>query len=88
MTSEEKEALLVKVQSFGENFKDEEFHDIYTLKDHLSSVLESKSNQSRQAQLTDMLETEGDRLKILKTELSYTRQMVMSRLRSATSRKI
>lgn len=48
MTSEEKEALLVKVQSFGENFKDEEFHDIYTLKDHLSSVLESKSNQSRQ----------------------------------------
>ena len=68
LTSEEKEALLVKVQSFGENFKDEEFHDIYTLKDHLSSVLESKSNQSRQAQLTDMLETEGDRLKAV----SYT----------------
>lgn len=67
LTSEEKEALLVKVQSFGENFKDEEFHDIYTLKDHLSSVLESKSNQSRQAQLTDMLETEGDRLKVHKS---------------------
>lgn len=66
-TSEEKEALLVKVQSFGENFKDEEFHDIYTLKDHFSSVLESKSNQSRQAQLTDMLETEGDRLKVHKS---------------------
>ena len=67
LTSEEKEALLVKVQSFGENFKDEEFHDIYTLKDHFSSVLESKSNQSRQAQLTDMLETEGDRLKVHKS---------------------
>lgn len=67
LTAEEKEALLVRIQSFGENFKDEEFHDIYTLKDHVSSVLESKSNQSRQAQLTDMLETEGESLKVHKS---------------------
>lgn len=67
LTPEEKEALLVRIQSFGENFKDEEFHDIYTLKDHVSSVLESKSNQSRQAQLTDMLETEGESLKVHKS---------------------
>lgn len=67
LTAEEKEALLVRIQSFGENFKDEEFRDIYTLKDYAVSVLESKSKQSRQAQLTDMLETEGDSLKVYKS---------------------
>lgn len=67
LSPEEKEALVVRIQSFGENFKDEEFHDIYTLKEHVASVLESKSNQSRQAQLTDMLETEGESLKVHKS---------------------
>lgn len=64
LTTEEQEALLLKVQSFSENFKEEEFHDIYNLKNSISSVLESKSSQSRKVQLTDMMETEGDSLKV------------------------
>lgn len=64
LTADEQEAILVKTQSFSENFKEEEFHDIYTLKENISSVLESKSSQNRQTQLTDMLESEGNRLKV------------------------
>lgn len=67
LSPEEEELLLSKVQSFSENFKQEEFHDIYTLKDQVSSVLENRSNESRQTKLTDMLETESDSLKVYKS---------------------
>lgn len=59
LSTEEQESLLVKTQSFSENFKEEDFQDVYTLKDTIISVLESKSSQSRKVQLTDMLENEG-----------------------------
>lgn len=55
LTSDERDALLVKTQSFSENFQADHFNDIYTLKQDILSVLESKSNRSRQAQLDEML---------------------------------
>lgn len=55
LTSDERDALLVKTQSFSENFQAEHFSDVYTLKEDILSVLESKSNRSRQAQLDEML---------------------------------
>ena len=45
----------MKEQSFSENFRPEQFGDVYTLKDNIQSVLESKSSQSRQAQLDEMV---------------------------------
>lgn len=66
LTADEQEAILVKTQSFSENFKEEEFHDIYTLKENITSILESKSSRNRQTQLTEMLESEGDSLKVFK----------------------
>lgn len=55
LSAEEQEALLVKTQDFAENFHGERFSDVYTLKNNISSVLEGKSNQSRQEQLQELL---------------------------------
>lgn len=60
LTAEEEAALLVKTQSFSENFREEQFSDVYALKNDITGVLESKSSQSRQAQLEEMLENEND----------------------------
>ncbi|MGN1166802.1 MAG: HlyD family efflux transporter periplasmic adaptor subunit [Lachnospiraceae bacterium] len=66
LTSEEQSALLLKAQSFSENFKDEQFRDVYTLKDNIQAVLESKSSESRQAQLDDMIDNNEAELQIYK----------------------
>lgn len=55
LSSDEQSAILLQTQSYTENFKDEQFQDLYTLKENINGTLESKSNQSRQAQLEDML---------------------------------
>lgn len=59
LTSEEQNSILMKTQSFSENFSEEQFNDVYTLKNNITNVLESKSNQSRQAQL-DAMVAEGN----------------------------
>ena len=59
LTSEEQNSILMKTQSFSENFREEQFSDVYTLKNNITNVLESKSNQSRQAQL-DAMVAEGN----------------------------
>lgn len=62
LSAEEQEALLIKTQDFAENFHGENFGDVYTLKNNISSVLESKSNQSRQDQLNELLAAGADGL--------------------------
>ena len=46
LAGEEREALLFQTQDFAENFQAESFSDVYTLRSSLSSILESRSNQS------------------------------------------
>ncbi|MFR5584650.1 MAG: HlyD family efflux transporter periplasmic adaptor subunit [[Clostridium] scindens] len=58
LTSEEQSSILMKTQSFCESFKEQQFSDVYTLKNSVSNILESKSSQSRQSQLDGMV-TEG-----------------------------
>lgn len=55
LTSEEQTAIQLKAKTFSENFNEERFGDVYTLKDNISTILDSKSNQSRQAQLDAMV---------------------------------
>lgn len=55
LPDDEREAFLFSTQDFAENFQAERFSDVYTLKSSLSSILESGSNQSRQAQLGKLL---------------------------------
>ena len=55
LSADEQAALLLKIQSFSDNSDDAQFRDVYTLKDNINNVLESKSSQSRQSQLEEML---------------------------------
>lgn len=55
LSVDERDAVLVKTQDFTENFHPEQFNDVYTLKSSIGSILEKKSNQSRQEQLNAML---------------------------------
>lgn len=64
LTSEEQNSILMKTQSFSENFSEEQFNDVYTLKNNITNVLESKSNQSRQAQLDAMVAAGNNDLQI------------------------
>ena len=64
LTSEEQNSILMKTQSFSENFREEQFSDVYILKNNITNVLESKSNQSRQAQLDAMVAAGNNDLQI------------------------
>ena len=66
LSADEQAALLLKIQSFSENSDDAQFRDVYTLKDNINNVLESKSSQSRQAQLKEMLAQNQTRLNVYK----------------------
>lgn len=56
--------MLVRIQSFSENFQDEKFSDVYSLKDNVATVLESRSNQNRQAQLDAMTGQENSGIRV------------------------
>ena len=64
LSAEDQAALLVKIQAFSENFKEGQFQDVYTLKDYVASVMDSRSSQNRQAQLDAMAGQEGSGLQI------------------------
>lgn len=66
LSADEQAALLLKIQSFSENSDDAQFRDVYTLKDNITNMLESKSSQSRQAQLEEMLAGNQTRLNVYK----------------------
>lgn len=56
---EEQETFLVRAQDFAENFYEGRFGDVYTLKNNLNTLLESRSNKSRQTQLHELLSSGG-----------------------------
>ncbi|WP_235396328.1 HlyD family efflux transporter periplasmic adaptor subunit [Faecalicatena contorta] len=64
LSAEERDAIFGKTQSFSDSFHPEQFSDVYTLKNNIQSVLESKSSQSRQAQLEEMLASGVDGLQV------------------------
>ncbi len=64
LSSEEQAAMLVRIQAFSEGFQDERFSDVYGLKDTVTTVLESRSNQNRQSQLDMMAGQEGSNIRI------------------------
>lgn len=67
LTSEEQASLLLKSQSFSENFNNSHFSDIYTFRTSISSVLESKSSQSRQTQLDAMVSAGEEGLQLYRS---------------------
>ena len=59
LSSEEQASVLMKTQAFSDSFTEQQFDDVYALKDNISTILESKSSQSRQAQLDAMMGENG-----------------------------
>lgn len=64
LSAEERDAVLIKTQDFTDNFHPEQFNDVYVLKENIGSVLEEKSNQSRQEQLNAMLQAGAEGLTV------------------------
>lgn len=64
LSSEEQAAVLTRIQSFSEGFREEQFQDVYTLKNNIMNILESRSNENRQAQLDIMAQQSGESLQI------------------------
>lgn len=64
LSSDEQAAMLLRVQAFSEGFEEERFSDVYSLKDTVKTVLESRSNQNRQAQLDAMAGQENSGIQI------------------------
>ena len=52
------------LESFSDSFDSDKFSDVYALKDRVSTILESKSTQSRQAQLDQMVIDGSQQLQI------------------------
>lgn len=64
LSADEKASMMVKLQSFSDNYKEEQFADVYALKNNITAMLESKSSQNRQSQLDEMLAANGDALQV------------------------
>lgn len=57
LTSEERDSIIQKAQSFSENFQNNKYEDTYTFKDSIENILSNSTAQSRQAQLSAMIES-------------------------------
>ena len=68
LTSVEQNNIRQKTQTFCENYSDESFGDIYTLKSNISSVLDGKSNQNRQTQLAALTDADTDGLHVFSAD--------------------
>ena len=68
LTSVEQNKIRQKTQTFCENYSDESFGDVYTLKSNISSVLDGKSNQNRQTQLAALTDADTDGLHVFSAD--------------------
>ena len=64
LTSTEQDSIQQKTQTFCENYTDESFGDVYTLRSMITGVLDGKSNQSKQKQLAEMIHSDTDGVEI------------------------
>ena len=64
LTADEEASLLTDIQAFSDNFQEANFQEVYTVKDNIEDLLDSRSSQNRKAQLDEMLKTQGDSLKV------------------------
>lgn len=72
LTSVEQNNIRQKAQTFCENYSDESFGDVYTLKSNISNVLDGKSNQNRQTQLAALTDADTDGLHVFSAVLTVS----------------
>ncbi len=68
LTSSEQNNIRQKTQTFCENYSDNSFSDVYTLRNNISSVLDGKSNQNRQAQLAALTDSDTDAIQVFSAD--------------------
>ncbi len=68
LTSSEQNSIHQKTQIFCQNYSDGSFSDVYTLKNSISSILDGKSNQNRQTQLSALTDTDTDGLQVFSAD--------------------
>lgn len=68
LSSSEQSTIRQKTQIFCENYSDGSFGDVYTLKNNISTVLDGKNNQNRQAQLAALDDADIDGLQIFSAD--------------------
>lgn len=56
LSSGEMDSVLMKIQSFTDNYKDEEFKEVYSLRNGINTILNKKTVQNRKNQLDDLLD--------------------------------
>lgn len=54
LSSEEQQAVYMKIQSYVDGFEERKFSDVYNLKDNVSSTLLNQDSQEKQKQLTSL----------------------------------
>ena len=68
LTSSEQNSIHQKTQIFCQNYSDGSFSDVYTLKNSISSILDGKSNQNCQTQLSALTDTDTDGLQVFSAD--------------------
>lgn len=62
LTPEIRGSIIQKAQSFSENFQNNKYEETYTFRDSIENILSSSTAQSRQSQLSTMLEEQQEGL--------------------------
>lgn len=81
LTSVEQNNIRQKTQTFCENYSDESFGDVYTLKSNISNVLDGKSNQNRQTQLAALTDADTDGLHVFSADSDGYHMLLCGRIR-------
>ena len=64
MSTEEQNALYLKIQNFNETYNTNKFSSVYSLKNDIDSTLQDASNQSKTAQLDNVIAENGENLSV------------------------
>lgn len=67
LSPEDQTALVVKTQNFNENFSPQKFSSVYTLKNDVTNMLLSASNQTKTAQMDAVIAANGGNAQVYKT---------------------
>ena len=64
LSTEEQNALYLKIQNFNETYNTNKFSSVYSLKNDIDSTLQDASNQSKTAQLDNVIAENGENLSV------------------------
>lgn len=64
LSDEEQKNLILKIQSFNENYNPQKFSSVYTLRNEFSNTVQGASNQTKTAQLDALVAASGGNISV------------------------